>query len=95
MVFRSSTKAEYESLATAVAKLSWYKLCCDNLNSFALARNSILHAHTKHVQIDLHFERDQVQARLLKLVHVPSQDLTKPLSQAQLSLLIRSKSVQF
>lgn len=59
--------------------------CCDNLSTIALTRNSILHAHTKHVKLDLYFVHDMVQAGDLQLQHVPSIDqvvdpFTKPIS---------------
>lgn len=88
MVSRSFTEAEYKSLALAAAELCWFKslfhelrlhqsvpiLCCDNLSTITLARNLVLHARTKHVEIDLHFVRDMVQAGQLCLQQVPSVD---------------------
>jgi len=46
----------------------------------------------KHIQIDLHFVRDQVQKGILHVLHVHTQDqladlLTKPLSRTRTELL--------
>uniref|UniRef100_A0A803PAV2 Reverse transcriptase Ty1/copia-type domain-containing protein n=1 Tax=Cannabis sativa TaxID=3483 RepID=A0A803PAV2_CANSA len=64
-ISRSSTEAEFQSLAAMVYKLTWiqsllsklhYKsiptptIWCDNVSSVMLAANPILHARTKHVE---------------------------------------------
>lgn len=110
VVSRSSTEAEYRSLTSATAKICWFRslfcelrlpqslspiLCRDNLSIIALARNFVLHAQTKHVEIDLYFFRDMVEAGSLVLQHVPSIDqiadlLTKPISSSRFNIL-RSK----
>lgn len=56
----------------------------DNISTISLASNPVLHARTKHIELDIHFVRDKVQAKLIELRHVPSVDqiadiLTKPL----------------
>lgn len=75
VVARSSTEAEYRSLAHAAAEVSWIQsllkeinmltnsppvLWCDNTSTLSLAANPVLHARSKHVEIDLHFVRDKV-----------------------------------
>jgi hypothetical protein len=73
VVSRSSTKAEYRSLAIATTELYWlcmlFKdihvslplapvLWCDNVSALALASNPMYHAHTKHIEVDYHlFEK--------------------------------------
>ena len=59
-------------------------LWCDNLSTVHLAANPVLHARTKHIEMDLYFIREKIQAQQLKVQHVPSIDqvadiLTKPL----------------
>lgn len=74
-VARSSTEAEYRSLAHTAAEICWVThhlrelhiplpqpptLHCDNLGALALATNPVFHARTKHVEIDYHFIQDLV-----------------------------------
>jgi histone deacetylase 1/2 len=72
-VSRSSTEAEYKSLANATAEMMWVqkllvelqvphppaaRLWCDNLGAKYLSANPIFHARTKHIEIDFHFVRE-------------------------------------
>jgi histone deacetylase 1/2 len=73
-VSRSSTEAEYKSVANATAEIMWVQgllkelgvflrrapsLWCDNLSATYLAVNSIFHARTKHIEVDYHFVRER------------------------------------
>ncbi|KAL9444346.1 hypothetical protein AB3S75_017517 [Citrus x aurantiifolia] len=98
-VARSSTKAEYRFVANTAAELNFicYLLTdlgislpycpviyCDNIGATQLCSNPIFHSRMKHVAIDFHFIRDQVQNGALRVAHVSSEDqladaLTKPL----------------
>ncbi|KAL9411808.1 hypothetical protein AB3S75_045417 [Citrus x aurantiifolia] len=98
-VARSSTEAEYRSVANTAAELNFicYLLTdlgislptcpviyCDNIGATQLCSNPIFHSRMKHVAIDFHFIRDQVQHGTLRVAHVSSADqladaLTKPL----------------
>jgi hypothetical protein len=75
MVSRSSTEAEYRSLALTTAELFWLRmpfkelsiplrtaptLWCDNLSALALASNAVFHARTKHIEVDYHFILEKV-----------------------------------
>lgn len=87
-VARSSTEAEYHSLATtAVDVIRLRRLChdfsislpstplyCDNISSMYLASNPIFHARTKHIEIDHHFIRECVQAKRITVHHVSIAD---------------------
>ncbi|KAH9803109.1 G-type lectin S-receptor-like serine/threonine-protein kinase [Citrus sinensis] len=106
-VARSSTKAEYRSVAATAAELNWvcYLLTdlgvllsnapviyCDNFGATQLCSNPVFHSRMKHVAIDFHFIRDQVQTGALRVAHVSSADqladaLTKPLSRSQFQSL--------
>lgn len=99
-VSRSTTEAEYRSLASTVAEIQWIQsllgelrvLCynkplvhCDNLSVVLLTANPVLHARTKHLELDLFFVREKVQRRQLMVQHISSylqvaDGLTKPLS---------------
>lgn len=102
VVSRSSAESEYRSLANAAAELLWLhslcselgvrytapsKLWSDNKSALALASNPVFHARTKHVEIDVHFIREQVQSKTIEVGFVPSEDqvadlLTKSLPEA-------------
>ena len=86
-VSRSSTEAEYRSMALATCELLWRhqllrdlkvivctsaKLFRDNKSSLHIATNPVFHEHTKHVEIDCHTVRDQVKNGFMKLFHVSS-----------------------
>lgn len=63
------------------------KLWSDNKSALALASNPVFHARTNHVEIDVHFIREKVQAQEIDIGFVPSEDqvadlLTKPMSEA-------------
>jgi hypothetical protein len=98
-VSRSSTEAEYKSVANATAEIMWIQgllqelgvflrrapcLWCDNLGATYLSANPVLHARTKHIEIDFHFVRERVLNKELEIRFIPSKDqiadgFTKPL----------------
>lgn len=97
-VARSSTEAEYRAVANTAAELNWLSyllkdlgvshecpvIYCDNVGTTQLCSNPVFHSRMKHVAIDFHFIRDQVQRGTLRVTHVSSADqlvdaLTKPL----------------
>ena len=72
---RSSTKAEYRSLAHTTAELCWVRslfrdfgiflhhsplIWCHNISALRLASNPIFHVRKKHIEIDYHFVREKV-----------------------------------
>ncbi|PKU82617.1 putative mitochondrial protein [Dendrobium catenatum] len=87
-VARSSTEAEYRSMAAAAADLIWTRrLCedfqiklsptelfCDNVSAMSIAYNPIFHARTKHIEIDHHFIRDSIQSHHITDRHVSTID---------------------
>jgi len=88
-VSRSSTEAEYKSLANATAEMIWVQkllselriphaptalLWCDNLGATYLSANPVFHARTKHIEIDYHFVRERVASKLLDIRFVSSSD---------------------
>ncbi|KFK44388.1 hypothetical protein AALP_AA1G251100, partial [Arabis alpina] len=99
-IARSSTEAEYRSVANTAAEVKW--LCsllgelgitlthppviyCDNVGATYLCANPVFHSRMKHIALDYHFIRNQVQSGALRVVHVSTHDqladvLTKPLS---------------
>lgn len=70
-VARSTTEAEYRSMAHATCELLWVQslltelgihftkptLFCDNSSAVSLSHNPVLHSRTKHMELDVHFVR--------------------------------------
>ena len=90
-VSRSSTEAEFRALANLVAELTWLQsllgelqvsqatnpvVWCDNISTVMIAGNPVLHARTKHIELDLYFVREKVLQKKVEIKHVPSQDQT-------------------
>jgi histone deacetylase 1/2 len=88
-ISRSSTEAEYKSVANATAELMWIQallrelglvmsrppsLWCDNIGATYLSVNPVFHACTKHIEIDYHFMREQVAKKALEIHHISSHD---------------------
>ncbi|CAA7019426.1 unnamed protein product [Microthlaspi erraticum] len=102
-VARSSTEAEYRSVANTASEVRW--LCsllseigvtlptapviyCDNIGATYLCANPVFHSRMKHIALDYHFLRNQIQAGMLRVSHVSTHDqladaLTKPLPRPQ------------
>ena len=105
-VSRSSTEAEYRSLVAATADILWIQtlllelavphsipiMLCDNSSALQLAHNPVLHARTKHMELNVFFVREKVLTKQLVVQHIPGTDqwedlLTKPLSSTRFTYL--------
>jgi histone deacetylase 1/2 len=88
-VSRSSTEAEYKSLANATAEVMWIhallkelkiphppaaRLWCDNMGATYLSANLVFHAKTKHIEVNYHFVRERVAQKLLDIKFIPTGD---------------------
>ncbi|XP_019246487.1 PREDICTED: uncharacterized protein LOC109226143 [Nicotiana attenuata] len=102
-VAKSSAEAEYRSLASLAAEVTWVTyilkdigislsqppvLFTDNISALHLRPNPVLHARTKHVELDYHFVREKVVQGAMVTKFIPSMSqvadiLTKPLSKFQ------------
>lgn len=86
LVARSSTEPEYRNMDNETADLMWVQsllseiqivtqsplLLCDNPNEVLLSHNLVLHARTRHLELDIHFVREKVASKKLLVQHVPS-----------------------
>ena len=87
-VSRSSSEAEYRTMADATCELIWLTtlltelhcprsspaiLFCDNQSALYIASNPVYHERTKHVEIDCHLVRQRLQSGFLKTLHVKSE----------------------
>ncbi|KAJ4769263.1 hypothetical protein LUZ62_053520 [Rhynchospora pubera] len=88
-VSKSSTEAEYRSLAVIASEILWLTyllselkydtpmkptLWCDNLGATFLASNPVFHARTKHIELDFHFVREKIQNKRLLVKFICSDD---------------------
>lgn len=88
-VARSSTEAEYRSVANTTAEVIWIKsllaelgistssppaIYCDNKGATYLCANPMFHSRMKHLALDYHFVRNHVQAANIRVSHIHSSD---------------------
>ncbi|KAI0524508.1 hypothetical protein KFK09_003879 [Dendrobium nobile] len=88
-VARSSTEAEYRSIAAALTDIIWLrrllldfnislssptKLYCDSTSAIALANNPVFHARTKHIEIDHHFIKDHIDTKTVNILPISTKD---------------------
>jgi histone deacetylase 1/2 len=88
-VSRSSTEAEYKTLANAIGELMWIqtvlrelkiaspriaRLWCDNIAATYLTANPVFHARMKHIEVDFHFVRERVANKELDVCIISSED---------------------
>ena len=86
-VSRSSAEAEYRAVANAAAECIWLRQLlrelhtpilkatvafCDNVSAVYMSANPVHHKRTKHIELDIHFVRERVQADELRVLHVPT-----------------------
>lgn len=108
VVARSSAEAEYRAMATAACELVWLKtlltdlgsscttpmtLFCDNQAAMHIAANPVFHERTKHIEVDCHYIRQQVQLKLINTHYVRTSDqlaevFTKTLPSLQFQRLL-------
>jgi hypothetical protein len=100
VVARSSAEAEYRGMAHGVCELLWLRnllrdlgfkpkqamnLFCDNKAAIDISHNPVQHDRTKHVEVDRHFIKEKLEAKLIALPFVPTEEqladiLTKAVS---------------
>ena len=71
----------------------------DNQSAIALANNPVHHARSKHIDIQHHYIRDEVQQGRINLTYIPTEDmkadgLTKPLSHVKFHRFLEQLNMQ-
>lgn len=89
VVALSSAEAEFRGIAKGVMEILWLKklmkdigfpvsstskLWCDNRASIHISENPVQHDRTKHIEIDRHFIREKLDAKIIELPFVRSED---------------------
>ncbi|GMP66002.1 hypothetical protein CsSME_00026546 [Camellia sinensis var. sinensis] len=87
VVARSTAEAEYCATAHVTAKIVWFcyllsdlgvpqsspiSLYCDNCSAIQIARNTVFHEWTKHIEVDCYFIRHHLQSGSISLPFVSS-----------------------
>ncbi|XP_021775485.1 uncharacterized protein LOC110739327 [Chenopodium quinoa] len=95
---RSSTETEYRTVASATTEILWIRnlfqelgltlpttpIYCDNAGATYVSANPVFHSKMKHLGLDYHFVRENVQSGKLRVSYISTNDqladaLTKPL----------------
>lgn len=89
VVALSSTEAEFRGMAKGVCGLLWLKrllteigfapkfemnLFCDNKAAIDISHNPIQHDRTKHVEVDRHFIKHNLETNTIRFPFVKSED---------------------
>ena len=96
---RSSCESKYRALAKTTCEAIWLRrllielgfhdrepttIWCDNQSSIKIAKNPMFHDRTKHFEIYLHFTRQKIEDKSIKVEYLQTSEqlsdiLTKPL----------------
>ena len=49
-------------------------LWCDNQRAGDLARNPVFHSKSKHIELDVHYIRDNVLKKELEIRYIPTEE---------------------
>lgn len=109
----STTEAEYMAASHCLREAIWLRqllddvgcsndegtlMMCDNQGAIALAKNPVYHSRTKHIDVQHHFVRENVEKGVIRLEYCPTEDmladvLTKALARERHERLIRRMGI--
>lgn len=90
----SSTEAEYRATTEAAQEAIWLRgilnfinvnhptptiLCCDSQGAIDLSKKPVQHGRTKHIEVQCHWIREQVEKGIITLRHIPTEHMTADL----------------
>ena len=87
VVSKSTAEAEYRAMSQGLGEMLWVrnllrelkilrqgslKVWCDNMSAINIANNPVQHDRTKHVEIDMFFIKEKIDAGIIALDYVSS-----------------------
>ena len=98
VVALSSAEAEFRGIKSGLTEVLWLRmlmteldlrsalpcrLFCDNKAAISISENPVQHDKTKHVEVDRHFIKENLEAKVVEMPYVKSEDqLTDILTKA-------------
>ena len=85
----SSAEAKFRGVAKGITEVLWLRklltklgftrtksceLYCDNQAAINISENPVQHDRTKHVEVDRHFIKEKLEAKVINLPHMKSKD---------------------
>ena len=89
MVALCSAEAEFRGIKSGLTELLWLRklmreldmcpsrscrLFCDNKAAISISKNPVQHDRTKHVEVDQHFIKENIEAKIVEMPYVKSED---------------------
>lgn len=89
MVALSSTEAKFRGLSKGLCELLWLKrllieigfalntemnLFCDNKAAIQISQNPVQHDHSKHINVDRHFIKQNLEEKIIRFPFIKSKD---------------------
>jgi hypothetical protein len=113
VVALSSAEAEFRGIARGLTEILWLRklltelgyppsgpsrIMCDNKAAISILENPVQHDRTKHVEIDRHFIKEKLDAGIVQLPYIRSEDqladiLTKAVTGRSLNNVLNKLSI--